>query len=129
MFQGDATRVTFKQQAIKEFAPEHSGAFDLLIICDVLHHIPWDLHEEILADARKVLKVGGFLVLKDWERSATPIHFLCYLADRYITGDRVRYKSEGELQNSIERVFGADCIRAKARIRPWANNIAFLVQV
>jgi len=128
MFQGDTARVTFRQQAIKEFAATNAATFDLLIVCDALHHIPWELHEELLADAKKVLKAGGILVLKDWVPSRTPIHLLCYLADRYITGDQVRYKSAQQLQAVIERVFGAGCIKARARIRPWANNAAFLVQ-
>lgn len=129
LYQGDPSRVTFKQQTIKDFATENLASFDLLVICDIMHHIPWELHKEILRDAGKVLKPGGYLVLKDWERSATPIHFLCYFADRYITGDHVRYKSADELQELIKDVFGANCIKAETRIPPQANNIAFLVQV
>ena len=128
LFKGDPTRVTFKQQSIKDFAPGNLETFDLLIMSDIMHHIPWEFHKEILTDAGKVLKPGGYLVLKDWERRATPIHFLCYFADRYITGDRVRYKSASELQKLLEDVFGANCIKAKTRIRPWANNLVFLVQ-
>ena len=129
MFKGDSTRVIFKQQDIKDFAPENLETFDLLIMSDIMHHIPWEVHEKLLTDARKVLKPGGYLVLKDWERRVTPIHFLCYFADRFITGDRVRYKSANELQKLLEAVFGANCVKARARIRPWANNIVFLVQV
>lgn len=129
MFQGDRKRVTFKQQAINDFTAENLGAFDLLLVCDIMHHIPWELHKEILMDARKTLKPGSCLVLKDWARSLTIIHFLCYFSDRYITGDRIRYKSTDELRALIEDVFGPNSIKAEAKIRPWKNNVAFLVQV
>ena len=128
MFKGTSTHVAFKQQSIKEIALEISTPFDLIVICDIMHHIPWELHTDILTDAKKTLKPGGYLVLKDWERSATPIHFLCHFADRYITGDTVKYKSADELQELIESVFGTDSIKAKNSIQPWSNNIAFLVQ-
>jgi 2-polyprenyl-3-methyl-5-hydroxy-6-metoxy-1,4-benzoquinol methylase len=128
MFQGDRKRVVFKQQTIKDFAAENIASFDLLVINDVMHHIPWELHKEILTDAAITLKPGGHLVLKDWERNASPIHFLCYFLDRYVTGDHVRYKTTNELRELLEVVFNVNCIKAETRIRPWSNNIAFLVQ-
>lgn len=128
MFQGDSSRVIFKQQNIKNFASENLASFDFLVISDVMHHIPWEHHKEILMDARKALKPGGYLVLKDWERNTTVIHLLCYLSERYITGDHVRYKTADELRALIEETFGTNCIKAETRIKPRANNIAFLVQ-
>lgn len=129
MFQGDLSRVTFKQQTIADFVANNSSCFDLVAINDVMHHIPWSLHKEFLKNAKKALKPGGFLVLKDWERQSTPIHLLAYLLDRYITGDRVRYKTVAEFRETIVEVFGTNCIKAEQRILPWSNNIAFLVQV
>jgi trans-aconitate methyltransferase len=129
MFQEDLSRVKFKQQTIKDFVAENSSEFDLLLISDVIHHVPPQMHEDLLTDARKALKPGGWLVLKDWERSKTPIHLLCYLLDRYITGDRVRYKSADEFRELISNVFGKNSIKAEKRIGPWSNNIAFLIQV
>ena len=128
MFRGDRHRIVFKQQDIKEFAAENPAAFDLLIINDVMHHIPWDLHVEILQNAAKALKSGGHLVLKDWNRNYSPIYFLCYFMDRYITGDLVRYKTTQEFRELLRSTFGTDCIKAEAAIRPWSNNIAFLVK-
>ncbi|HTY98582.1 MAG TPA: class I SAM-dependent methyltransferase, partial [Rhodocyclaceae bacterium] len=106
LFQGDRTRVNFRQVTVQDFAVGHRQRFDLLVACDVMHHIPWNLHREILSHARMALKPGGNLILKDWERSRTLIHLMCYSADRYITGDRVRYGSAGELRALIAGVFG-----------------------
>ncbi len=129
MFQGEDNKVTFKQQTIQDFAVDNCAKFELIVISDVMHHVPWEMHSELLSDAKTVLKPGGYLVLKDWERKATPIHLLCYCCDRYITGDRVRYKTANELRSLIQEVFGENSIRAEKRIRPWSNNITFLVQV
>jgi 2-polyprenyl-6-hydroxyphenyl methylase/3-demethylubiquinone-9 3-methyltransferase len=64
MFRGDQSRVTFKQQTIQNFAPQHQAVFDLVIVSDIMHHIPWELHREILINAKKVLKPGGYLVIR-----------------------------------------------------------------
>jgi 2-polyprenyl-6-hydroxyphenyl methylase/3-demethylubiquinone-9 3-methyltransferase len=129
MFQGDDSRVTFKQQTIEDFVAENDSDFDLLILSDVMHHVPTDIHKDLLSDAKKALKPGGRLVLKDWERTKTPIHWLCYFLDRYITGDRVKYKTAAEWRTLIKSVFGKNAIEAEERIGPWSNNIAFLIKV
>src|SRR5271157_441838 len=128
MYQGDPSRVTFKQQSIQDFATENAGKFDLLVISDVMHHIPWEFHKEIMIDSKKVLKPGGYLVLKDWERRPALIHWLCFISDRFITGDHIRYKSADEFRELIKSAFGENCIKAETRIRPWSHNIAFLVR-
>jgi 2-polyprenyl-6-hydroxyphenyl methylase/3-demethylubiquinone-9 3-methyltransferase len=129
LFRGDSARVTFKQQTIQDFAPENLASFDMLVVADIMHHIPWEYHKEVLLAAATVLMPGGYLILKDWERRANLIHALCYFSDRYITGDHVRFKSAEELRALINVVFGANCIKAETRIRPQVNNIAFLVQI
>ena len=129
MFQGDLNRVTFQQQLIKDFVAQNKSCFDLVVVSDVLHHVPWEMHQEFLIDSAKALKSGGCLVLKDWESRSTPIHLLCYLADRYITGDRVQYKTLDELRTLIKTVFGEECIDKEIRIQPWSNNIVFFVQI
>lgn len=129
MFRGDLNRIIFKQQPVKYFVDQNKSCFDLVVISDVLHHVPWEMHQDFLADSAKALKYGGCLVIKDWESRSTPIHLLCYLADRYITGDRVKYKTLDELRTLIKAVFGEDCINKEIRIRPWSNNVVFFVKI
>ena len=71
---------------------------------------------------------GGTFVFKDWERRATPIHWLCYFSDRYITGDNIHYLSADELREIARQVFGVTSIRAEHRSGPWANNLTLLIR-
>jgi len=66
------------------------GAFDLVILADVIHHVPLALRVGILGSARAALAPAGRMVFKDWARHATPIHLACALSDRYLTGDEVK---------------------------------------
>jgi 2-polyprenyl-3-methyl-5-hydroxy-6-metoxy-1,4-benzoquinol methylase len=127
MYRGDRSRVIFKQQTIKDFIQDNAANFDFLVISDVMHHVPWTMHEDLLRDAGKTLRQGGYLILKDWERSSTPIHALCYFCDRYITGDLVRYKTTDEFRELIKSIFGENSIQSETKIRPWTNNIVFLI--
>jgi len=126
LFEGDTSRISFRQQTISDFASENPCSVDLLVICDVMHHVPSTMHRELLSCARSTLKPEGYLVLKDWERDATPIHMLCYLMERFITGDRIAYKTAAEFRLLIEDVFGAGHISNEVTIGPWKNNIVFL---
>jgi 2-polyprenyl-3-methyl-5-hydroxy-6-metoxy-1,4-benzoquinol methylase len=128
LFDGDRDRVTFRQQAVEDCVAADGAAFDLVVICDVMHHVPWEMHAEILANVMKTLRPGGRLVLKDWERRATLIHLLCYISDRYITGDRIRYGKSDYFRRLIHSVFGPESIERELCIPPWRNNIAFLIR-
>ena len=128
LFWGDRERVTFQTQSIQEFAAEHAEEYDLVIICDVMHHIPWDEHVEILSCARKTLKPSGQLVLKEWENLGNLINAVSLFAELYITGDDVRYGVADDWRNLLHKVFGPNSIQQETHFGPWRNNIAFLVQ-
>ncbi len=127
-FRGDRRRVTFHQQTIEMFSSTHSGQFDLVVICDVMHHIPWDMHKNFLQHVHEVLKPGGYLVLKDWEKLGNVIHPICHLTDRCLTGDRTRYGTEQTFKHLIQQVFGPLSIKQQQRFAPWPNNLAFLIR-
>lgn len=128
VFRGDRRRVTFQTQTIQEFARQHAKEYDLVVICDVMHHIPWDMHAEFLTCARKTLKPNGRLVLKEWENLKNPINLICYLSDVYITGDDVHYGVADDWRDLLRKVFGPASIQQQTRLAPWQNNIAFLVR-
>jgi 2-polyprenyl-6-hydroxyphenyl methylase/3-demethylubiquinone-9 3-methyltransferase len=129
LYRGEPHRVTFQQDTIEHFAARNPGTFDLVVVCDVLHHIRPEQRADFLRGAAGALKPGGLLILKEWIRSATLIHLLCFLSDRFITGDRVHYYSRPELSELLKSTFGPGAIQAEAIVKPRSNNVAFCVQV
>ena len=129
MYAGPEHNVSFRQVTAQDLAIEQPHRFDLILINDVLHHVPDDLRAEILDAARRLLAPRGSLIFKDWVRRVSPIHALCYFADAYIGGDKtVRYMPLGEQRDLIARVFGEGAIAAEATIKPWRHNRAFLIR-
>ena len=128
LFRGDRRRVDFRQCSVSDFARVHPAEFDLVLIADVLHHVPPPLHDALLADAKMALAPGGRFVLKDWERGRSPIHLLTWFSDRCITGDRVRYGTATDHRALVERIFGVGSIVREARVGPWRNNFLFLAR-
>jgi 2-polyprenyl-6-hydroxyphenyl methylase/3-demethylubiquinone-9 3-methyltransferase len=128
MFDGDVSRVVFKQQSIRDFAATSPAAVDLVVIVDVLHHILED-HKEFLIQAKKALKPGGYVVVKEWERRPTFIHMVAYVMDRYIGWSPVNFMTAAEFRDLIKDVFGPDSITYETRIPPRPNNITFFIQL
>jgi len=129
LFQGDRTRVTFRRCYVQELAADGPEPFDLVVVADVLHHVPWQFHAEFLHSARRLLKPGGWLVVKDWERRFTPIHWAAYFIDRVITGDRISYGTSEDFRSRIAENVGVAVDEPPRRYPPWRNNMAFFVQV
>ncbi|CAN5554923.1 hypothetical protein BH11PLA2_BH11PLA2_05830 [soil metagenome] len=128
LYRGDRSRVTFATTSAAEHAEVHAGQYDLILTCDVLHHVPWEQHATLLRQARTLLKPGGVFVLKDWEPIKNIGHIACEFSDRVLTGDDVRYGSESYFRTLLESTFGTDCVKAFTRVRPWRNNFMFLAR-
>ena len=129
LFEHPPMNVSFRQVTVQELAREAKGQFDLVVISDVIHHVPQDLRPQILTAAKDLLSEGGHLVLKDWVRRPTLIHAMSYFADVYIGGDKnTRFMCLDEQRSLIESTFGQGAIRQEADIAPWTQNHAFLVE-
>jgi SAM-dependent methyltransferase len=128
LYHGDRANVTFRQATIDRIAKESPAAFDLVILADVLHHVPVRTRVDLLAGIRDALREGGTLVLKDWKRAANLAHLLCWISDRWISGERVQFFGPGELPALIERVFGPGSIEAESFTPPHRNNALFVVR-
>lgn len=128
MYAGSREAVRFMQCTAQGLAAAEPGLFDLVVLCDVLHHVPVELRQELLGAIRIALAPHGVLAFKDWERDGSLIHWLSYASDRWLTGDRIHYLSRGEMLESLNISFGAAAPAAEARIRPRWNNIALLVR-
>jgi 2-polyprenyl-6-hydroxyphenyl methylase/3-demethylubiquinone-9 3-methyltransferase len=128
LFRGRRDRVTFAETTVQRVAAGQPGAFDLVILSDVLHHVPSAIRRELLAAVRATIAPGGSLIFKDWERTAAPIHWLCHAGDRWLTGDRVRYLRKPEAEAMLADAFGRPAVVAQAWVRPWRNNFAMLAR-
>jgi len=124
LFRGDQSRVRFLRTSPEELSASETARYQLLIISDVLHHVPHHSWQQFLAGAAQLLARGGTLVLKDWVREPTPAYAFGYLSDRLITADRIRYPDEAELKSIAERTFGTGALRFEFRVRPWHCNLA-----
>ena len=107
LFRGDPMRVTFRQEEAGDLARSEQSSFDLIVMCDVLHHVPPPARRDLLSAAQRLLSPQGAFVFKDWSPSATPIHWICDAADRYITGDEVRHHTVDEARALLNDIFGA----------------------
>lgn len=128
LYEGPTDRVRFLTTTIQDFAAGKPGRFDLIVLADVLHHVPPNLRRPLLDTVRALLAPGGRVAFKEWERTFTPIHWLGYASDRWITGDRISYMRRGEMIDRIGQSFGANAVIAEERVRPWRNNLSMLVR-
>jgi 2-polyprenyl-6-hydroxyphenyl methylase/3-demethylubiquinone-9 3-methyltransferase len=128
LYRGAVDRVRFLQTAVEDVARREPGRYDFAVLADVVHHIPVQHRRGVLDGIRTLLAPSGLLVFKDWARAFTPIHWMSYASDRWLTGDRIRYLSDAEMRQLLATSFGATSIVAEARVAPWSNNVAFLVR-
>jgi 2-polyprenyl-3-methyl-5-hydroxy-6-metoxy-1,4-benzoquinol methylase len=128
LYQGSFDNVRFIRCGVQEVAARESGEYDLVVLSDVLHHVPLELRQGLLDAVRTALAPKGTFVFKDWQRNYTPIHWLCYASDRWLTGDRISYMTRSEMRERLALTFGEDALVGEARVGPWWNNIATLVR-
>lgn len=122
LFPTPGPRVQFRCCTLAQLLADGPAPFDLITLCDVLHHVPVGEREPLLSDIRQLCAPGGCFVFKDWERRQTPIHWACAFSDRMITGDRVQYFSRVELRELLGRVFAGCMIEELPPTPPWLHN-------
>ncbi|MGA3402674.1 MAG: class I SAM-dependent methyltransferase [Acetobacteraceae bacterium] len=128
LYRGSRDGVRFIQCHVQEIAATEPGQYDLVVLCDVLHHVPAASRQELLDAIRITMASGGVFIFKDWERNATPIHWLCHASDRWLTGDRISYMTRAEMRETLVRSFGEPALVAEASVARWRNNIVTLVR-
>jgi 2-polyprenyl-3-methyl-5-hydroxy-6-metoxy-1,4-benzoquinol methylase len=128
LYRGPQENVRFVRCSVQEIAAAHPAAFDFVVLCDVLHHVPVQMRQDLLDAIRMTIAPGGAFIFKDWQINRAPIHWLCYASDRWLTGDRIHYMTREEMRERLTRSFGGSALVAEARIAPWWNNIATLLR-
>ena len=127
LYRGERSRVRFVRTTVQDLATAEPARYHLVIIADVLHHVPHTEWVDFLSAAHRLIAADGTLVLKDWVRQPTVAYLLGYLSDRYITGERIRYPYERELRTLAQETFGASSIESEFRVRPWSCNLALVI--
>lgn len=128
LYRGPINRVRFIRCEAQEIAAIETGLFDLIVLCDVLHHVAPKDRRALLDAIAATLSPGGSLIFKDWEKSNTPIHWLCYASDRWLTGDRISYMTREEMRECLAVSFGEPALIAEMRVAPRWNNLATLLR-
>ncbi len=127
LYAGPLDRARFIEMTVQQLAKEEPKSYDLIVLADVLHHVPLDIRAELMTAIRQLMAPRGRFVMKEWERNYSPIYWLGYLSDRWITGDRIRYLTRVEGHRQIDAAFGPTARIDEVRIAPWRTNIATLV--
>jgi 2-polyprenyl-6-hydroxyphenyl methylase/3-demethylubiquinone-9 3-methyltransferase len=128
LFSGATSNVTFYQETVEAIAGREPASFDLIVLADVIHHVPADARRSLMNAIERAMAPNGCLIFKDWLVSSTPIYWLCLLSDRYLTGDNVVYCTMDSIDALLTESFGPHTIRQTNTVRPWRNNIAVLVR-
>jgi 2-polyprenyl-6-hydroxyphenyl methylase/3-demethylubiquinone-9 3-methyltransferase len=126
LFDGDRSRVSFRSESVDAFVSAHPASFDMVVLADVLHHVPPSGREALLRRACGALREGGLLVVKDWERRTNLAHLFAWFSDRFITGSPVWFETAAGLRALVERSAGA--VEREVRLPPWRNNLALLIR-
>jgi 2-polyprenyl-6-hydroxyphenyl methylase/3-demethylubiquinone-9 3-methyltransferase len=127
LFRGDRRRAQFHVGAVEDCVHGHGRTFDLVVACDVIHHVQPGARVRLLRAAATALQDCGTLVLKEWERRANAVHVLAWASDRLITGDRVRYESLTAIRSLLAEALPGLRIDAEHRYGPWRNNVALFL--
>jgi 2-polyprenyl-3-methyl-5-hydroxy-6-metoxy-1,4-benzoquinol methylase len=123
-YEGHNEKVAFRQSAVAEIVAE-GQRFDLVVVSDVLHHIPPSDRVDFLQSCRDLLAPNGTIAVKEWVRRRNLAHLAAYGSDRYISGDKgVEFYTESELEAVFTDVFrdeGSPLLTSYSR--PHWNNV------
>ena len=120
---GEPGRARFRRQRVEELVAEGATA-DLVVLSDVVHHVPVAERPTFLRACRLLLAPGGLLVVKEWERRRNLFHALAYGSDRYVSGDRgVSFLTRDDLLALLHEAEPDLTVVCETRVPPRRNNL------
>jgi 2-polyprenyl-6-hydroxyphenyl methylase/3-demethylubiquinone-9 3-methyltransferase len=128
LFRGAPDRAQFNTMSVQDLAAQRPDPFDLVLLVDVVHHVPVGHRDEVLRHSADLVRPGGFLMVKEFARDSSPYYWLTYAADRYVTGDKgVSFLTLPEARTLLSSLEGFDGA-AVSRIPPARNNVLFALR-
>ncbi len=121
LFKGDDARVQFRTIPAEALL-DQGEHFDLVVMCDVLHHVPEQDREALMSTAWELARPGGYLAVKDWVSTRNLATTLAYLSDTYVTADRPSFF--GTRDEFTQLVLpGSSVVADEGWIPPHQNNV------
>lgn len=128
LYSGRPEGVEFRQAPAESLLGEGNPVFDLVVLSDVLHHVPPSERGDLLDTAWALASDGGYLVVKDWVSTFNLATLLAYLSDRYITGDRpVFFGDRAEFLDLIATHTPGGIVTGEGSVPPHHNNLYVVV--
>jgi 2-polyprenyl-6-hydroxyphenyl methylase/3-demethylubiquinone-9 3-methyltransferase len=123
-YTGRNPKVVFRRSAVADLVAE-GERFDLVLVSDVLHHIPPTDRIAFLESCRDLVAPHGTIVVKEWVRRRNIAHLAAYTSDRYVSGDKgVQFYSQDELRTVFADVFRVEGLPlVTSHTRPHWNNV------
>lgn len=127
-FTGDRTRATFRSCTVGQLVADDTPAFDLVVVSDVLHHIPDADLRGVVSDVVSLLAPGGLLAIKEWERDGSLAFRSGWFSDRVVSGQEVRFFDGAELRRLVADLAPHAAVVAEHRIAPRRCNLLLVWQ-
>lgn len=124
LYRGDPARAEFRCRTSAQLVAEAREPFDLVVLVDVLHHIPGPQRPAVLREAARLTALDGLLLVKEWELGRWFFGRLAYWADRYVTGDtQVDFMTGPGLRQLLATAAPEFEVQRQERVRPWRENV------
>lgn len=128
LYSGRSEGVEFRQARAEALLSEENPGFDLVVLSDVLHHVPPAERDGLLDTSWALTSSGGYLAVKDWVSTFNLATLLAYLSDRFITADRpVFFDTREELVDLVATRTPGGTITGEGSVPPHHNNLYLIV--
>jgi 2-polyprenyl-6-hydroxyphenyl methylase/3-demethylubiquinone-9 3-methyltransferase len=125
LFDGDTARVHFRRTSAAGLLADAPAPFDLVLVCDVLHHVPQpESRVDLLRDAAAMAAPGATVAVKEWEPVGRVAPAFYYVLDRWVAGDPdMHFLSRPELDGVVRAALPGWRLTCEARIPPRRANL------
>lgn len=123
LYDGDRDAATFLSESTSAYLRRSPQPFDLVLLIDVVHHVPDPDRDELFRDIRELTRPDGHYVVKDWDPTRTIGNAAAHVADRLVSGTQISFLTGAQLRQRISRVLPEDELVLQARVPPRRNNL------